>query len=83
MQFMPLIVNGRLTSFLLLENPKATIDLLFRRVEPCTDEFLAANGFASCQDYWDSIADSMQERSFEVAGFWVIVAVVCVLGNVL
>jgi ATP-binding cassette subfamily B (MDR/TAP) protein 1 len=40
-------------------------------------------GFLTCEDYWSSIADFMQERSFEVAGFWTIVAVGSVVGNMI
>jgi ATP-binding cassette subfamily B (MDR/TAP) protein 1 len=59
-----------------------TIELLFRRVSKCDPENLS-DGFNSCQEFWDSVADAMQQRSFELAGFWVIVALVSVFGNML
>ena len=42
-----------------------------------------ASGFDSCQAFWDDIKDDMQDRSFEVAGFWAIVAFGCIFGNML
>jgi ATP-binding cassette subfamily B (MDR/TAP) protein 1 len=61
-----------------------TIDLLFRRVEFCDPDTVENElGFLTCEDYWSSIADSMQQRSFEVAGFWAIVAVDSVVGNMI
>lgn len=63
-----------------------TIALLFRPVYLCTPDtpdVLETTGFDTCQAYWDTIADEMQQRSFELAGFWVIVAVVCITGNML
>jgi ATP-binding cassette, subfamily B (MDR/TAP), member 1 len=71
-----------------------TINLLFRPVLPCPgangsipdDSF--TNGipdirFATCEDYWTHVADSMQDDSFVVAAYWFIVMVGCVLGNIL
>jgi ATP-binding cassette subfamily B (MDR/TAP) protein 1 len=59
-----------------------TIDLLFRRVELCDlDTVEEELGFLTCEDYWSDFADSMQQRSFEVAGFWAIVALGSVIGN--
>ena len=61
-----------------------TIDLLFRRVEFCNPDTVEdVLGFLTCEDYWSSIADYMQKRSFEVAAFWAIVAVDSVLGNMI
>jgi ATP-binding cassette subfamily B (MDR/TAP) protein 1 len=61
-----------------------TIDLLFRRVEFCNPDTVEEElGFLTCEDYWSSIADYMQERSFDVAGFWTIVAVGSVVGNMM
>jgi ATP-binding cassette subfamily B (MDR/TAP) protein 1 len=54
-----------------------TIELLFRRVLPCDGEVL------DCEALWESIADEMQQRSFEVSAFWLIVAIGSVVGNML
>jgi ATP-binding cassette subfamily B (MDR/TAP) protein 1 len=61
-----------------------TITLLFRRVLPCDDDSGdIPDNFASCADYWQDTADDMQERSFDVATYWGIVFVGCIIGNVL
>lgn len=61
-----------------------TINLLFRRVYNCdTDEDAAELGFDTCDDYFDFVADDMRTTSFELAVYWVIVAVGCVVGNML
>ena len=46
-----------------------TIDLLFRPVEACLPDDIP-NNFTSCDDYWEDVADEMQERSFEIAIYW-------------
>jgi ATP-binding cassette subfamily B (MDR/TAP) protein 1 len=61
-----------------------TIELLFRPVFPCNliYEENIPNNATSCQEYFDEEAESMQQRSFEVAGYWVILCVVgCLMGN--
>jgi ATP-binding cassette subfamily B (MDR/TAP) protein 1 len=60
-----------------------TIDLLFRRVFDCDNALLDELGFETCEDYWDQTAEEMRQRSFEVAGFWAIVAFGSVAGNML
>jgi len=60
-----------------------TIDLLFRIVEPCEEATAGDLGFDTCQDYRDDMADDMRDRSFIVAGYWAIIAVGAVLGNVI
>jgi len=60
-----------------------TIDLLFRRVLPCTEDFANSIGFEDCQDYWDTVADDMRDRSYIVALFWAIVAVGSIVGNMM
>jgi ATP-binding cassette subfamily B (MDR/TAP) protein 1 len=58
-----------------------TIGLLFRPVLPCSAGSIP-NGEASCEAYWDSEADFMRHKSFQVAGYWVILCVVgCLFGN--
>jgi ATP-binding cassette subfamily B (MDR/TAP) protein 1 len=61
-----------------------TIDLLFRRVQLCDDtEGIYPAGVDDCQLYWDTEADSMQERSYEISGYWIVVVAGCMLGNIL
>jgi ATP-binding cassette subfamily B (MDR/TAP) protein 1 len=60
-----------------------TIDLLFRRVYDCDTALLDELGFETCEDYWAEAAEEMRQRSFEVAGFWAIVAFSSVAGNML
>eukprot|EP00529_Nitzschia_sp_RCC80_P007064 CAMPEP_0113481608 /NCGR_PEP_ID=MMETSP0014_2-20120614/22496_1 /TAXON_ID=2857 /ORGANISM="Nitzschia sp." /LENGTH=1474 /DNA_ID=CAMNT_0000375109 /DNA_START=515 /DNA_END=4939 /DNA_ORIENTATION=- /assembly_acc=CAM_ASM_000159 len=59
-----------------------TIELLFIRVEKCDPDDLP-EGFSSCEESWSSVADAMRERSYELAGFWTIVMLVCLFGNML
>ena len=59
-----------------------TIDLLFRRVEPCDNAGFIPQNFTTCEEYWEDMADDMQDRSFTLAIYWAIVFVGCVLGAV-
>lgn len=57
-----------------------TINLLFRRVPGCdgvTDEGIP------CEDAYQIVADDMREDSFVLGGYWVAIAVGCVVGNLL
>lgn len=60
-----------------------TINLLFRRVLPCEEPDNIPLDHATCQDYWDDIADDMQERSFTISIYWALVFFGCVLGFVM
>jgi ATP-binding cassette subfamily B (MDR/TAP) protein 1 len=60
-----------------------TIDLLFRRVEACPGgDGAIPDGFDSCEDYWKFTAEDIQDGSFVVAGYWVIVMAGCLCGNI-
>lgn len=39
--------------------------------------------FDKCQDFYDDVADDMRQTSFELAGYWALIVVGCMLGNVL
>lgn len=57
------------------------IDLLFRPVLLCPDaQGGIPLGYDSCQEYWDSFADSMRTRSFEIALYWAILLASCLIG---
>jgi ATP-binding cassette subfamily B (MDR/TAP) protein 1 len=58
------------------------IKQLFRVVLPC-GESLVPNGFTSCQAYYDSVADSMRTRSFELGGYWLLLVGSCLVGNII
>ena len=71
-----------------------TIDLLFRPIFKCTgleDETpICPPSFAdecmqygSCEEYWRTSADIMQDDSFYLSLWWTIVLVGCVIGNIL
>lgn len=60
-----------------------TIDMLFRPVLRCDDETPPPDEFATCEAYWDATKEQMQDRSFEVAGYWAIVLFGCIFGNML
>lgn len=60
------------------------IDLLFQPVLPCSNEAgEIPYGFQSCEDYWSDVASDMKDRSFVVAGYWVIVLAGDLIGFVL
>jgi ATP-binding cassette, subfamily B (MDR/TAP), member 1 len=61
-----------------------TINLLFRKVDLCSEEDDAVPPtVGSCAQYWDIQAASMRERSFVLSGYWIVVVAVCLIGNVL
>jgi ATP-binding cassette subfamily B (MDR/TAP) protein 1 len=57
-----------------------TINLLFRRVPNCEDQALEG---VDCDVFNQSEADDMRQQSFELAIYWAIIAVGCVVGNML
>lgn len=70
-----------------------TIDLLFRPIYPCPgangsipDSSFAnftSESFSTCEDYWNYEAGSMRDDSYVVSGYWVVVMLACVVGNIL
>jgi len=64
-----------------------TISLLFQQVLACPnpdpDFPEIPPGFDSCSDYWDSLANDMQDRSFKLAIYWACVFFGCILGALL
>merc|ERR1712232_1248613 len=58
-----------------------TIELLFQRVYDCTPENLEVVGFETCEEYIDDVADDMKEMSLQLGIWWAVVAVACVVGN--
>jgi len=62
-----------------------TIDLLFRVVPTCNEELLSqpAFDFPSCQALFDHVASDMQDTSYRLGGYWIVVAAGCLLGNAL
>lgn len=59
-----------------------TIQLLYQPVFPC-DESNPDNGFASCQDYYDSVASDMRQMSFNLTYGWIGLIAVALVGNVI
>ena len=68
------------------------ISLLFYPVVNCVDgnippEFADTFGipatYPTCQDYHASAADNIQELSYDIAVYWVIIIIGCLLGNLL
>lgn len=57
-----------------------TINLLFTRVVSCPGNSTALEGFESCDEYWTDVADSMQQRSFEVGAMWAGLLLDCLIG---
>mmetsp|Transcript_27728 Transcript_27728/g.64321 ORF Transcript_27728/g.64321 Transcript_27728/m.64321 type:complete len:1378 (-) Transcript_27728:703-4836(-) len=62
-----------------------TINILYRRVLPCDndDGEPIPQGFDTCEDYWQDIADDMRDSSFFIAIFWGVVVFGCIFGNML
>lgn len=70
-----------------------TIDLLFRPIYKCTGEAdetpICPNiddscvQYDSCEEYWTTSANIMQDDSFYLSLWWTIVLVGCIVGNVL
>lgn len=56
-----------------------TINLLFRRIPACDVEMATV----PCDITYQMEADSMRDKSFELAIYWAIIAVGCVIGNML
>jgi ATP-binding cassette, subfamily B (MDR/TAP), member 1 len=52
-------------------------------VSLCDDSVSPPPEFDTCQEYWSATKEVMQDRSFEVAGYWAIVAFGCVFGNMM
>lgn len=70
------------------------IDLIYRPVYGCTQGvgvpcILAelsecpSDGVVACDEYWNSEADDMRERSYVLTGLWVAIIVVNAVGNIL
>jgi len=59
------------------------LNLLFTAVHPCDSSGVIPSGFASCDAYWDGIADDMRTRSFKIAAGWLSIVVSCLIGNAL
>ena len=59
-----------------------TINLLFRVIPDC-DKVAPPDGFSTCDEFFQSEADDMREQSFILGGYWVAIAVGCIIGQVL
>eukprot|EP00980_Cylindrotheca_fusiformis_P018488 scaffold6124_cov122-Cylindrotheca_fusiformis.AAC.7 len=61
-----------------------TIDLLFRVTETCDDRFLTTDEeYATCQDYWNDKANTLQDDSYMVGLYWLILFVCCIAGDLI
>lgn len=56
------------------------IELFYQRVELCP---LFTPGFATCQDYYDSVASSMQQLSLKIFYGYLGLCVAAVIGNMI
>ena len=59
------------------------INLLFTRVEPCHDSYTHGGTTTTCRQYWDGVADHMKIKSYELAGYWTLIVVGCLIGYTL
>lgn len=67
-----------------------TIFLLFRVIPDCTPENEAEllalpqySQYANCDEFQQGEADEMRNQSFVLGGYWVVIALGCVIGNIL
>jgi ATP-binding cassette, subfamily B (MDR/TAP), member 1 len=61
-----------------------TIDILFRPVFMCPSaDGVIPDGYLSCDAYWNGVSDEMRKLSYKIAGYWAIVMLAAVLGNML
>ena len=71
-----------------------TINLLFRPIFKCTGAAgktpicpeisnVVCVQYETCDEYWNASADILQDDSFVLALYWIILLVVCMIGNVL
>jgi len=58
------------------------IGLLFYPILPC-DESEPTFGYPTCQDYYNSAADEMQDMSYRIASYWCMIILACLVGNIL
>jgi ATP-binding cassette subfamily B (MDR/TAP) protein 1 len=58
------------------------ISILFHRVEYCS-QGQVPGGFATCEEYWQNARDDMRTESFAVAGYWALLILDCIVGNLL
>lgn len=59
-----------------------TVALLYQPVYGCPlPDGSIPNGYPTCEAYVSTTADYMKSRSFEVAGFWVLLLIACIFGN--
>ena len=59
------------------------IGLLFYPALPCDESLGITNGYPTCDDYYTTTANAMQELSFEIAIYWAAIIGACFLGNLL
>eukprot|EP00934_Nitzschia_sp_Nitz4_P000886 Nitzschia sp. Nitz4//scaffold281_size24464//5181//15824//NITZ4_008397-RA/size24464-snap-gene-0.2-mRNA-1//-1//CDS//3329545607//886//frame0 len=59
------------------------IEILYKFTLPCEDGGEIPDGFSTCQEYWDDIADFMRDQSFKTMGFIVGLMACSILGNMM
>eukprot|EP00571_Detonula_confervacea_P016438 CAMPEP_0172302832 /NCGR_PEP_ID=MMETSP1058-20130122/4475_1 /TAXON_ID=83371 /ORGANISM="Detonula confervacea, Strain CCMP 353" /LENGTH=1448 /DNA_ID=CAMNT_0013013465 /DNA_START=173 /DNA_END=4519 /DNA_ORIENTATION=- len=62
------------------------IGLLFYPAFPCVESeptVVDTVEYPTCQDYYNSVADEMQEMSFKIAAYWCAIIAACLIGNIL
>jgi len=58
------------------------IKVLFAPTLACDDNGLIPLNYSSCQAYYDSRADALRTKSFELAGWWALLVCGCLFGNI-
>lgn len=60
------------------------IGLLFYPALPCEDDASASYyGFQTCDEYYNYVADDMQDMSFQISLYWLAIIIACFVGNTL
>jgi ATP-binding cassette subfamily B (MDR/TAP) protein 1 len=61
-----------------------TIGILFQQVLPCSPGNVPPNPYGNtCGDYWGGTAHNIRFTSYRLAGYWIIIGVGAVVGNML
>ena len=65
------------------------VSLIFQQIHPCPvpEEEIGEDhplfGFSNCYDYYEHFANTMRQTSFQLAIYWALIALACLVGNLL
>jgi ATP-binding cassette subfamily B (MDR/TAP) protein 1 len=59
------------------------IGLLFYPAFPCDESLSITYGYPTCDAYYDSVAETLKDLSYEIAVKWTAIIAACLVGNLL